>query len=290
MTAPTRPVLRYHGGKWRLAPWILSFFPAHRVYVEPFGGAASVLMRKPRSYAEVYNDLDGEVVNVFRVLRDPVAALRLHELLMLTPWSRREFYDCYTPALDPVEQARRTIARGFMAFGTTSRRKNRTGFRGKAYRQRQSGVEDWVKYPQQIAAFVARLRGVCLDDRDALEVIAQQDEPQTLFYVDPPYPVETRTSVKWHSGSDRAYAHDLTGDDHRRLADRLRSARGMVVLSGYACDLYDQELYADWERHERETVADGARPRTEVIWLNAACVAARAREAPQRELPMEAGA
>ena len=91
MNAPTRPVLRYHGGKWRLAPWIISHFPPHRVYVEPFGGAASVLLRKPRSYAEVYNDRWADVVNVFRVLREPVRARALKRLIALTPFARDEF-------------------------------------------------------------------------------------------------------------------------------------------------------------------------------------------------------
>ena len=91
MTAPTRPALRYHGGKWRLAPWIISHFPAHRTYVEPFGGGASVLMRKPRSYAEVYNDTNAEVVNVFRVLRDPDAAKELERRIRLTPFAPGTF-------------------------------------------------------------------------------------------------------------------------------------------------------------------------------------------------------
>ena len=160
--APTRPVLRYHGGKWRLAPWILSFFPLHRIYVEPFGGAASVLLRKPRSFAEVYNDLDAEVVHVFRVLRDPAMAAVLREQLELTPWSRREFYDAYQPTEDPVERARRTIIRSFMSHGTTSRRRNRTGFRAKAYRQNQTGSQDWVNYPPMVEFFVERLRGVTM--------------------------------------------------------------------------------------------------------------------------------
>lgn len=112
---PSRPVLRFHGGKWRLAPWILSFFPPHKIYVEPYAGAASVLLRKPRSFAEVYNDLDQDVVNVFRILRDPPRAMRLAELCRLTPWARDEFLLAYEPTDDPVEQARRTIARGYMA-------------------------------------------------------------------------------------------------------------------------------------------------------------------------------
>lgn len=116
--APRRPVLRYHGGKWRLAPWICAHFPAHRLYVEPFGGAASVLLRKPRSYGEIYNDLDGEIVNVFRVLRDNGHALRA--ALELTPFAREEFAESYMPHSDPIEQARRTIVRSFQGFGSAA--------------------------------------------------------------------------------------------------------------------------------------------------------------------------
>src|SRR3990172_7088785 len=105
MTAPTRPALRYFGGKWRLAPWIVSHFPAHRIYVEPFGGGASVLIRKPRSYGEIYNDIDSHVVNVFRVLRDPQTADELEQLLRLTPFARDEFVLAREPSLDPVEDA-----------------------------------------------------------------------------------------------------------------------------------------------------------------------------------------
>src|SRR3990167_11343170 len=108
MSGPTRPVMRYHGGKWRLAPWVIEHFPEHRVYTEAFGGGASVLMRKPRSYAEVYNDLDGEIVNVFRVLRDPSQARELERLLRLTPFARSEFETSYITDGDPLEQARRT--------------------------------------------------------------------------------------------------------------------------------------------------------------------------------------
>src|ERR1041385_943962 len=102
---PTRPVVRYHGGKWNLAPWIISHFPPHRIYVEPFGGAASVLLQKPRSYAEIYNDLDQEVVNVFRILRDRKAARELERLLRLTPFARDEF--CHSYGRDDKERPSR---------------------------------------------------------------------------------------------------------------------------------------------------------------------------------------
>lgn len=271
-----RPVLRYHGGKWMLAPWLIRQFPPHRIYVEPFGGAASVLMRKPRAFAEVYNDLDGEVVNVFRVLRDPASADRLTHLLRLTPWSREEFYAAYEPSDDAVERARRTIVRQFMGFGTTARRKGRTGFRAKAYRYNQTGCQDWTNYPDALTAFTARLCGVCLEHAPALDVIRAQDGPGTLFYCDPPYPAGTRSSMRTlpNDGST-AYAHELTDDDHRALAAVLHGVQGMVALSGYASDLYDRELYPTWERLERAHLADGARQRTEVLWLNPAATTAR---------------
>src|SRR5690606_37285917 len=111
-----RPVLRYHGGKWNLAPWSISHFPKHRIYVEPFGGAASVLLRKPRTDSEVYNDLYGEVVNLFRVLRNPTQARELIRIVTLTPYSRQEFEDAYIADGDPIEQARRTLVRAYLGF------------------------------------------------------------------------------------------------------------------------------------------------------------------------------
>lgn len=288
MTAPHRPVLRYHGGKWMLAPWLISFFPEHRIYCEPFGGGASVLMRKPRAYAEVYNDLDDEIVNVFRILRDPEQAKELARLIHLTPWSRTEFYAAYEPSEDPLERARRTIARTYMAFGTTSRRANRTGFRAKAYRQNQTGVADWVNYPDSIASFCERLRGVTIENRAAALIIGQQDSPATLHYLDPPYPKSTRPSQRWDSRNERAYAHEMTDDDHRSLAAIARQLEGYVVVSGYPCLLYDVELYPDWQRHERKHLADGARKRTEVVWVNEACRSALANEHHQHPLFAEA--
>lgn len=272
---PTRPVLRYHGGKWMLAEWLQQFFPPHRVYVEPYGGAASVLMRKPRAQSEMYNDLDDEVVNVFRVLRDQASAERLKLQLELTPFARTEFEQAYEPAEDPVERARRTIARAFMGFGSASfNSAHATGFRVYAGKNRgRMAHQDWTTYPAQIPAFARRLQGVVIERRPAIDVILRHDGAETLYYVDPPYPLETRGSV---NGVRQKYRHEMDEADHIALAEILRGLTGMVVLSGYPCELYDRQLYSDWERHEREAHADGASPRLEVVWLNPACSAALA--------------
>ncbi len=275
LLSPRRPVLRYHGGKFRLAPWIIEHFPAHRVYVEPFGGGGSVLLRKPRSDFEVYNDLDSDVVNVFRVLRDPSAAAELERLLRLTPWARTEFTASYQPTLDPIERARRTIVRCFMGHGTTSRRLNRTGFRAGSHPSRKGGgFGDWGGYPNLISQFTERLQGVVIEERDALDLIVRHDGLDALFYIDPPYPHSTRSTMndRRDSKNDRAYRHEMSDDDHRRLAVALSSCMAAVVVSGYACPLYDQELYAGWGRFTHKARADRGRDRTEVIWTKAAGV------------------
>ena len=134
MIAITRPAFRYYGGKWKLAKWILSHFPAHRVYVEPFSGAASVLLQKPRAYAEVLNDVDGDIVNLFRVLRDEETARRLQHALELTPFARAEFENAYEPCDEPVERARRLVCRAAMGFGGGAVSRRSTGFRNDATR------------------------------------------------------------------------------------------------------------------------------------------------------------
>lgn len=266
--------MRYHGGKWMLAPWLIDLFPPHRVYVEPFGGGASVLLRKHRSYAEVYNDLDGEVVNVFRVLRDPAMAETLKSALELTPFSRVEFLAAYQASDDPVECARRTIIKSFMGFGSASitsrgqvataegmeKFKAPTGFRSNSNRSGTTPAHDWRNYPEGIPEYVERMRGVVIEQRNAADVIATHDSPDTLFYLDPPYVAETRDF-----GSD--YRHEMTAQDHRQLSEQLQNISGMAVISGYPSELYE-ELFSGWHRIERPHHSDGAGKRTEVIWMN----------------------
>ncbi|PRA53851.1 DNA methyltransferase [Ochrobactrum sp. MYb68] len=264
MTAVTRPVLRWHGGKWMLAPWIISHFPKHRVYVEPFGGAGSVLMRKERSYAEVWNDLDEHVVNLFRILRSDEAP-RLVELLRLTPFAATEFSTAYEPTDYAMEKARRLVIRSFMGFGSNSHAQP-SGFRSNSNRSGTTPAHDWVNYPDALLKTIERLKGVVVLNRDGKDVMQAHDGLDTLHYVDPPYMFETRTDGK----SD--YSHELTNEDHAQLLKVLCDLQGMVVLSGYPSDAYDNAL-SDWRRIERVAFADGARERTEVLWINPHCAA-----------------
>lgn len=259
MNAPTRPVLRWHGGKWLLAPWIIEHMPAHRVYVEPFGGAASVLMRKPRSYAEVYNDLDDDVVNLFRVLRSNRAD-DLIRLLTLTPFAATEFRAAYEASDDAVERARRLIVRSFMGFGSNGVHQ-RTGFRSNSNRSGTTPARDWVNYPDALAAIVDRLAGVVVLNRDAKEVMQAHDQADALHYVDPPYVFDTR------SDAAHDYAHEMTDAQHLDLLVFLKTLQGKVILSGYPHPIYDETL-TGWHRVQRTALADGAKKRTEVLWMN----------------------
>lgn len=265
-----RPVLRYHGAKFRLAGWIMQLFPPHRRYVEPFGGAAGVLLQKPRSYAEVYNDLDGEVVNFFRVLRDREMSQHLVQACVLTPYAREEFDLAWEPTEDSIERARRLAVRAQMGFGSAGATKGQTGFRIDTNRAWSTAQHLWALYPDAIARAGERLAGVLIENRPALEIMSQHDGPDTLHFCDPPYLHDVRVL---QAGKAGYYRHEMTDEQHLTLLHFLRDLKGMVIVTGYASPLYDQIL-ADWVR--RETVARisagrGAGLRTEVAWLNPAC-------------------
>lgn len=270
--SPTRPIVRYHGGKWKLAPWIISHFPEHRVYVEPYGGGGSVLLRKPRTYAEVYNDLDGEMVNLFRVARDRGEELK--RAVELTPFAREEFALAYEPTGDPLEQARRTVARSFMGFGSAAASGAKTGFRANSNRSGTTPAHDWRNFPESLVTVIDRLRGIVIENRDALELMVQHDSPETLHYCDPPYVLATRKMKNPYC--KKGYRHEMTDEDHRAFAEAVHGLSGSVIVSGYSCPLYD-ELFGRWVRVERAAHADGARDRIEILWLNAGASQAQQR-------------
>lgn len=175
--------------------------------------------------------------------------------------ARDEFAQAYAQNDDPVERARALIIRSFMGFGSNGHARA-TGFRANSNRSGTTPARDWLNYPDSLAKVVERLRGVVIESRPAIEVIAQHDGLETLHYVDPPYLADTRDS-----GVD--YRHEMSDEQHVELLAFLRTLKGAVVLSGYPHTLYDENL-ADWRRVDRVAMADGARKRTECLWLNSA--------------------
>ena len=192
MNELSHPLIRYHGGKFRLAHWVIAQMPNHTCYTEAFGGAAGVLLQKPRAYAEVYNDLDGDIVNLFRVLRDSELRDQLIEQLVLTPYSREEFENAWSVATTEVERARRTIIRAQMGFGSAGATKGITGFRIDTKRQYGTAQSLWATYPEHLQVIGQRLSSVLIENRPAVQVLKDHDASTTLHYVDPPYVHDTR--------------------------------------------------------------------------------------------------
>ncbi len=273
MDAPRRPALRYHGAKWRLAPWILSHFPAlasYDVYAEPFGGSAAVLLRKERSPIEVFNDLDDDVVGFFRALREcPEALIRAIEL---TPFARREWARAGEVTADPVENARRFYLRSYGSIAGPTAQWRSGWRRQKVLARRADGSGAMISAARTFAdvshlhTVAARMRGVFIEAEDALDLIRRYDHPRALFYVDPPYPAATR--ARWQK---TAYRHEMSDEQHCQLAAVLAGCRGMVVLSGYDCELY-RELFpaSAWWSAARPSRTNGKGSANEVVWLNEA--------------------
>jgi len=251
----------------------------HRTYVEPFGGGASVLLRKERSLGECYNDLDGSIVNVFRVLQDPEKAAALQRRMIFTPFARAEFTRCYEPALDDVDGACKTIAMSFMGYGTdTATRKGTSGFNVKISDSGDFHSNAWAGWPDCVPDFIDRLRGVVIEQRDAKVIMARLDSEETFFFVDPPYVISTRSS-KVKKGDGHGYRHEMSNADHVELAKTMHSLQGMILLAGYPSALYG-ELYADWHHIERSHLSYLGKKSTECLWFNAAAWERR----PQRQM------
>lgn len=255
-----KAALRYFGAKNRLASWVNSFIPDHRVYVEPFGGSAGVLLNKPRCEIEVYNDIYKDVVNYFMLLRDGNVD-ELIRLLELTPFAREEYKIASAPLpCDPVEAARRFLVRSFMCIASDGVLRVKGGFRWGGLKRVPSCAWDWRLFPDRLHSIADRLQGVYIENIDALEVMGKFDSPETVHYVDPPYMIEARTR-------DGRYHHEYSYEDHVRLLWFLRQLKGKVILSGYRTHEYADALKG-WEFHTRETRASRNGKRVECLWLN----------------------
>ncbi|RPK76382.1 D12 class N6 adenine-specific DNA methyltransferase [Streptomyces sp. ADI97-07] len=252
----------YFGGKQRLAPWIVSQLPEHDHYVEPFAGGLSVLMAKAPSRMETVNDLDGELMTFWRVLRDQPE--QLIRACMLTPHSRGELAATWDPTGDDIELARRIWCR--LAQGRSGTLRN-TGWRHYIDPAGSStSMPGYLEaYVNRLAAAAERLHAVSLENLPALDLITKYGkQPRVLLYVDPPYLGTTR-------GWGNNYRHEMKTDiEHQELAAALLDCRAPVVLSGYDSPLYDG-LFTGWHRYEQAAMTGNAttdKGRTEVLWSN----------------------
>jgi DNA adenine methylase len=261
LSSPARPALKYRGSKWRLAPWILAHFPSstsYTTYIEPYFGSGAVFFSKPSSPHEIINDVSGDVVNLFRVLREHGPSLAA--LIQMTPWGRAEYDASYTPICssceDRLEAARRFLVRCWQAQHLDFSR--HTAWRHRGPKNHSSSTSLWAKLPQRLLQTVARLKDAEIEQRPALDLIRHHAHPQVLLYVDPPYVLATR-------GRRRLYEQEMSDKDHLELLETLDAHPGPVLLSGYPSPLYDGRL-AHWRRWEAVSTAEGGGRRTEVLW------------------------
>lgn len=248
-------ILHYPGSKWTMANWIIEHMPEHHTYLEPFFGSGAVLFNKQPSKSETINDLDGQVVNLFRVIRD--RPQELAEKIFWTPYSREEYYAAYESSEDELESARRFLVRCWMAIGAKT--SDRTGWKSNTGGDQHNRPRDWIKLPQKIMDITERLKEVQIEQQPFEKILDRYNRSNVLIYADPPYILETRTK--------RHYKHEMDISDHELLLEQLDGHPGPVLLSGYAHELYDTRL-KKWHRETFEAVAEAGAKRTEVLWFN----------------------
>lgn len=273
----------WYGGKYSHLGWLLPLLPRTAHFCEPFAGSAAVLINREPSPVETYNDLDGEAVNFFRVLRDHKD--ELVEAIGLTPFSREEFEQAIgtsAESISEVERARRFYIRarqvrtGLAQTASTGRwahckLTSRAGMAG--------AVSRWLGAVEDLPLIAQRLLRVQIEHDAAASVIARYDSPDTLFYCDPPYPHESRSDSK-------AYGYEMTNDEHRELSRVLHAVQGKVAISGYSCNLMD-ELYGDWRRIDApaKICHSVKKPRTEALWVNYDPFSESTWQSPQISFP-----
>lgn len=261
-----KPILKYPGSKHTLAPWIVSHFPAHITYVEPYMGSCAVFLNKPASEHEVLNDLSSHVVNLFRMLRE--RGPELADLVAFTPWAREEYAASYELSGDALEDARRFLVRCWQAHGT--RLSSKSGWRNRGPAAGGKTASLWNKLPDRILSIVDRLKDAEIECLPALDIIARYNAPDVLLYLDPPYHLDTRHGA--------LYAHEMSEHDHVTMLEAIAHHTGMIVLSGYAHPLYEASL-ASWQRVTAPALAEHGKVQTEVLWLNP-------KAAGSRQLPL----
>lgn len=255
-----KAVVKYPGSKWSIADWIISFFPEHHSYLEPFFGSGAVLFNKQRSHIETVNDLDGNVVNLFECIREDPE--RLARAIYLTPYAREVYDRAFTEEPnDRFEKALNFYIRLNMGHGFRTNGK-KVGWNNDVQgRERAYASQGWCNLPEKIMQAAERLRGVQIENRPATEVIKRFNHRNVLIYCDPPYVFSSR------SGKREQYRHEMSDAEHVELINILLEHKGPVVLSGYDSDLYNSMLQG-WNRYETTAYSQVCSKKREVIWMN----------------------
>lgn len=263
---PKRPVLRYFGSKWRLARWLFDHFPpasSYDIFVDVYGGSGAIILQAPMVAGMIYNDLDGDVVNFFDVLRSEPDALI--EAISLTPYSRQEYKRAWQPLddLEPLERARRYYVRSWQSYGGT-RPASPTGWSAQRKKSvTRSSLKLWTEH-EGLRTVVERLRKIQIECDTALSVIARYDTPRTLFYCDPPYVPKSRSDRQ----SLGAYAHEMDSAMHAELLQTLTTIKGMAIISGYETVLYESMLTGWDKKSTLSRTTNTQRPKRETIWIS----------------------
>lgn len=250
-------ILNYPGAKWGMAKQIVSMMPPHRSYLEPFFGSGAVLFNKPPSAIETVNDIDGDITNFFKVLRE--CPQELAEAISLTPYSRDVFNDAHeNRGTESFDRAYRFAIRSRMGHGFKTYQK--TGFKIDVYaRDRSYCVNCWNAMPERIFEAAARLKRVQIENRPALDLIRKFNYDNVLIYADPPYLLNTR--------GGKQYKHEMDEQEHIELLAALKAHKGPAIISGYPSDMYDRELRG-WNTIHKRSYNQNSDARTEVLWFN----------------------
>lgn len=261
MTGKTmNKVIEYPGSKYNIARQLAELIPAHRSYVEPYFGSGALLFNKPPSAIETVNDLDSDVVNLFRCIQEDPG--RLARLVMTTPFSREVYERQFGPGCPRAscyQKAARFLARMWQSHGSRNDGCKAGWKYDVAGRERMYSLWNWYRLPGWIIEVAERLRQVQIENRPALEVIKRFDHPNVFMYIDPPYLLGTR--------GRKQYKHEMADADHEELLETLLQSKARIMISGYESGMYNENLKG-WRKETFTSCADGGKPRQEVVWMN----------------------
>lgn len=251
-----KAILKYPGAKWKIGDWIISHFPQHKVYVEPYFGSGAIFFKKTPAYIEIINDIDGNIVNLFKVCREHPEELAAQ--MNLTPFARDEFVNCYDMnSGNEIERARRTLVRYHQSFGTSN--STRKSWRNVKTYGGPRCATIWNYLPETIIECCERLKEAQIENTDGISLVKSCSNPDTLIYLDPPYLQSLRKR--------NMYANEYSEEQHKELLETVLESKSKIIISGYDCDLYNSYLKG-WRTDTRETTVQMGLHRTEKIWMN----------------------